>query len=331
MPDMWTHLIGGKLAAELVADTKWRIAIDTHRKLFYLGCQAPDQFYYHNFQPWKRDKIGNLVSAAIHAEKCQDFALRLIEGIDTQAASFESDVVFVLGFFCHWVVDRITHPYIHYISGFEAKRKASSVVSAIPHKRIELFIDVLMAKEHLGLKPYEAALIPYIDVGHELPPSIVTLLSTAIARTYPTIWSVQKGDFINGCYRDMLTSLSWLYDPHGHKKRYFWGVLDMAFGINSLSYFYPKVVPPNIDYLNESHQEWCHPACNAEVTTESFHDLFQRAIVESGLVMNSTLDYLGGNISHESWLDVVGNLSYSSGKDSSTYSPLIHSKPLPAL
>jgi len=111
MPDMWTHLVGGKLAVELVREEKWRRSILAHNNTYYLGCQAPDFFYYYNFQPWKRDKIGNLVSAAIHMERCQDFAVSLVSGLDPASPSYVSDVVFVLGFLCHWAIDRITHPY----------------------------------------------------------------------------------------------------------------------------------------------------------------------------------------------------------------------------
>lgn len=331
MPDMWTHLVGGKRAAELITQEKWRRSISAHGNTFYLGCQAPDLFYYYNFQPWKRDKIGNLVSAAIHAERCRDFAVSLVSGLNPSSPSYISDVVFVLGFLCHWVVDRVTHPYIHYISGFKSKLKASNVRSATPHKRIELLIDVLMAEKHLDAKPYRDSLITEVTVGPELPLSIVRILKSAIAFTYPTIWAAQRVDCVEKCYRDMLTSLSWLYDPNGHKKRFFWGALDKTFSMSSLTYFYPKDVGPEVDYLNESGQEWSHPTCESEVSAESFHELFNRAVAESGELMNSTLSYLSGGLSNEHWLESLGNLSYSTGKDSATYVPLLYSRPLPVL
>ena len=138
MPDMWTHLVGGKLAAQSIAQEKWRRSVLAHGNMFVLGCQAPDLFYYYNFHPWKRDKIGNLVSGAIHLEKCRDFAVSLVSELNPSSPSYISDVVFVLGFLCHWVLDRVTHPYIHYIAGFKTKLKASNVRSATPHKRIEI-------------------------------------------------------------------------------------------------------------------------------------------------------------------------------------------------
>lgn len=330
MPDMWTHLVGGKLAANLITREKWRNSVLEHGNMNNLGCQAPDFFYYYNFQPWKRDKVGNLVSAAIHAEKCQDFYVSLVGGLDASAQSYVADVVFVLGFICHWAVDRVTHPYIHYISGFKPL-KASSVRSATAHKRIELLIDVLMAEKHLGVMPYRDSLITRLTVGSELPQSIARMLKSAVASNYPTIWAAQKADCVEQCYRDMLTSLNWLYDPAGHKKRFFWGVLDKVFDMSSLTYFYPKQVGAEVDYLNESKLEWCHPACESEVSTESFHDLMNRAVVESGEIMNSTLSYLDGELSHEQWQQTLGNLSYSTGKDSKTYVPLVYSRPLPVM
>lgn len=331
MPDMWTHLVGGKRAAESIFQEKWKRSILAHGNTFILGCQAPDLFYYYNFQPWKRDKIGNLISAAIHNERCQDFAVSLVSGLNPSSPSYISDVVFVLGFLCHWVVDRVTHPYIHYISGFKSKLKASNVRSATPHKRIELLIDVLIAEKYLGTKPYKDSLIDRLEIGPELPQSIVNILKSAISTTYPTIWVAQATDCVERCYRDMLTSLNWLYDPRGHKKRFFWGALDKTFRMSSLTYFYPKEVSPEVDYLNEARQEWGHPTCESEVYTETFIQLLDRAVLESSELMNSTLSYLDGDLSQEQWLRVLGNLSYSTGKDSTTYVPLLYSRPLPVL
>jgi len=331
MPDMWSHLIGGKLAAEVMTDEKWQQIIRKHINLFYFGCQAPDMFYYYNFQPWKRDKIGNLVSAAIHGERCRDFAVSLVNGIDPASESYESDVVFVLGFFCHWVMDRVAHPYIHYISGVGSRLKASSVRSATAHKRIELLIDVLLAEQYLDVEPYQESLIDRISVGPELPPSVVNMLKGAIAFIYPTIWVAQREDIVESCYKDMLTSLSWLYDPKGHKKRFFWGVLDKVFGISSLTYFYPKTVGRKVDYLNESRREWCHPACETEVSTESFQNLLDRSVRESSELMEATISYLEGRLGHEQWVSTLGNLSYSTGKNSATPAELMYSDPLPVL
>lgn len=331
MPDMWTHLVGGKRVTELIAKERWRRSVLAHGNTFILGCQAPDLFYYYNFQPWKRDKIGNLVSAAIHNERCRDFAVSLVHGLNPASPSYISDVVFVLGFLSHWVVDRVTHPYIHYISGFKTKLKASTVRSATPHKRIELLIDVLIAEKHLGAKPYRDSLVARLEVGPELPHSIANMLKSAISTTYPTIWAAQKVDVVERCYRDMLTSLSWSYDPSGQKKRFFWGALDKTFSMSSLTYFYPREVGPEVDYLNESRQEWSHPTCESEVSTETFHELLDRAVLESGELINSTLAYLESDLSQEMWIGTLGNHSYSTGKDSSHYIPLLYSRPLPVL
>jgi hypothetical protein len=325
---MWTHLIGGRLAVDSMVNGKWRKELLGHEEALSLGCQAPDMFYYCNFQPWKWDKMPNLISAAIHLERCRDFAVALVDALDQGRETFAQDLAFVLGCLSHWVLDRVTHPYIHYISGFGLKPQASSVRGPSLHKRIELYIDVWLADKYLGVKPYRESLMERLHLGLEIPQSLAVVLGRAIAHTYPTLWLAQSDDCVKRCYGDLFKSLNWLYDPRGHKQRFFWGVLDKILGWTSVDYFYPRDSQATVDYLNESHQQWRHPCDESEVSTASFHDLFERAVAETRELMDNTVAYLGKDLSREAWIESLGNLSYSTGKDCSLPATLTYSQPI---
>jgi hypothetical protein len=300
-------------------------------KALSLGCQAPDFFYYHNFRPWQTGRTVNMVSAAIHAERCGDFALELVRRACKESVERESALAFVAGFVSHWVLDRVTHPYIHYRAGVpRSKPQGVGLRSVNRHKHLELIIDVLMADRCLWVDPRTADFRLHADLPKALPEHISCLLEDTIRFVFPTISSVQPESFAEVAYGDMMASHNWSFDPRQRKQRYFWRWLDRAFGLQSWGVFHPRTLDPAVDYLNDDGHPWQHPACPKESSRESFHELFERATEESSALMEGILDYAAKKLAEPELRKMLGDTSYSTGKDWRLGSAiLLHDDPFP--
>ena len=316
MPDAWAHHICGQLAAQRIRDVDRRSLMLSQKAALNLGCQAPDFFYYHNFRPWQTGRTLNMLSAAIHAERCDDFAVELVKNACQGSVEPESDLAFVAGFVSHWVLDRVTHPYIHYRAGVPgSKPQGVGLRSLNRHKHLELIIDVLMADKCLGVDARTTDFRLHAGLPRTLPEHICRLVEDAIRFVYPTISSVQPENFAQLGYRDMVASYNWSFDSRQLKQKYFWRWLDRAFGLQSWGVFHPHTLDPALDYLNEGACLWHHPAYPDESSTDSFHELFERAAEESSVLMEAILDYAEGKIGETHLRTMLGYASYSTGKD----------------
>lgn len=128
MPNIWTHMLFCEEAADKMERPD---AFLQHEAAMKLGAQGPDPFFYYSFWPWTREKPVNQMGLVLHQQKCGDFLMDLIE----RAKNRDDQVrAFVFGFITHHILDRNTHPYIHYRAGYEGN----------DHQKLEVFIDTLM-------------------------------------------------------------------------------------------------------------------------------------------------------------------------------------------
>src|SRR5699024_8392764 len=112
MPNIWTHI----LFCEDVIDAVPALhSFSNYERYMKLVVQGPDPFFYYNFWPWIKNEPVHDVGMALHTNHCGPFLMNLIE--DTMDSSVEMKA-FVLGFITHHVLDRNTHPYIHYRAGY---------------------------------------------------------------------------------------------------------------------------------------------------------------------------------------------------------------------
>lgn len=118
-------------------------------------------------------------------------------------------------------------------------------------------------------------------------------------------------------YRDMVLAQRCLYDPKGWKKAITWGRTRLLFSRKLTAR------EEQLDYLNERHSEWRHPALYSEVRTESVWELWEAALAEGRTVLGALADWLeckepaAVRRKQEQFAQVLGNRSYDTGKDCS--------------
>ncbi|ALX48723.1 zinc dependent phospholipase C family protein [Lentibacillus amyloliquefaciens] len=289
MPNIWTHILFCENVMDSVKDPNSYLQQEAYMKL---GAQGPDPFFYYNFWPWINNESVTNIGLKLHTDKCGEFLLDMIE----KASDMDSQTqAYVFGFTTHHILDRNTHPYIHYRAGYEGNK----------HQELEVLIDTLMMEKYHHLETWKANVSNEISVGPKLDKSVVDLLHQTIDAHYPES-SMKSNHYIQKAYRDMKLALKLLADPYGWKK---------IFLKPLISPFSHQPVKDNADYLNLEHTTWYHPATN-EPCSKSFIDLYNQAWTEGIEIMSEVITYWNtrDNTSKERLGEMIGNISYDTGK-----------------
>lgn len=328
MPDVFTHILCGHDTIQDL-DKSWRETILKKEKLFNLGCQGPDMFFYNDFIPYKKIKRGPKVGRMMHREKTGDFLIESINYIRekiTTKDDFDLLFTYISGLICHFGLDRKAHPYIYYYSGKHEKNKPETRKYGGYHKRFELIIDTILTKERRGLEIHRHPVYEEIDVGTSLPKSIVDYYVYSLNRTYGPKIII---NFINDSYKDMKTVLKLAYDPSGIKKNLM-KTIDRIIkdDIEYNTLIYPRKIDKKYDYMNTKRSPWNHPCNKDEGYFESFYDIYDAAVKESLEMIRATIDYLEGKSHIKSLKKAFPNISYITGKETDFKCELIYYNPI---
>lgn len=289
MPNIWTHIL---FAEDIMDGVNASTEYQATGNYLNLGAQGPDPFFYHNFWPWKKDASINEIGNILHHEACGSFLIDLIaESKDLNKYA----KAYVIGFVTHHILDRNTHPFVHYFSGYEKNK----------HQEFEVIIDTIMMDRYRHLKTWKTPVYQEIDVGPSLDVDVSSLLTKKIISFFPSVVSNIPANFVNAAYKDMKKAFHILYDPYGWK--------NTLLG-NLVSPFSHQPLKSNKDYLNLEHNTWYHSATN-KPHQESFIDLYEEARRE-GLEICSEMLHYWENPTDEALnkiASLLGNISYDTG------------------
>ena len=289
MPNIWTHI----LFCEDVVDTvKKPYPFSQYETYMKLGAQGPDPFFYYNFWPWKKDEPVHEVGMAMHTKNCGDFLMDMIIAAKDMRVEVQA---YVAGFVTHHVLDRNTHPYIHYRAGYEGS----------DHQKLEILIDTIMMDKYHNLKSWKAPVYKEIDVGRSLNKDVLNLLHEKINKHYPELHR-ESPNYIQKAYKDMRLALKILADPLG------WKNVILGSLISSYSH---RPIKGNVDYLNLNETIWHHPATN-EPCNQSFISLYNKGRVEAIAILTEVQNYWNHNSveAEETLRGLINNISYDTGK-----------------
>lgn len=337
MPDIWAHILFGEevLTGITGVETGW---IKRWERLFRLGCQGPDFYFYYRFWPWQEtnriDDIGRKIQNQVGGQFVRT-AVRYLKNLGAQRVSsvnaqsfpqpvdksgdnlveseeYQELLVYLFGFICHYALDAAVHPYIHYKSGVFIKSEPSTHKYYGNHKLMESTLDSILLQEKRGVQPRDEAAQAQIDVGVRLPRVVLEFHQFMVKEYFD---QDVKADAINQAYLDMVKALNIFYDPSKIKTGFVHLVRFLTFGkVDYTHFFYPKIVDNSVDYLNRKQEKWTHPTFPDEVHYESFDQLWNRAVEWARDWLNATLQYLHGEIDKSALDEHIPNLSFSSGK-----------------
>lgn len=327
MPDVWTHIICGREVLTGVEEDFKKMAL-ARKNLYFLGCQGPDLFFYYNFLPWDEDRRVFFLGNRIHHEKCGHFFRESLRYAKRKPDS--TIIVYLVGLMCHWCLDRVTHPYINYISGIFQGHKSETRKLINNHKRVEAAIDVLMGLRYMQVNVKKTPAHREIWVGDSLPGEVVAFYRYILPMVFAdSCEDLKNTDFINKSYRDMITALKVLYDPWGIKRSLasLYDVLSRDV-LNLRYYFYRSPEKDSEAYLNEAKRDWCHPMDGKEVYNDSFPELFLKGVGESVELINLALRFIRGDAGEAEINQKLKDISHSTGKPESDTRTMKYFKPV---
>lgn len=323
MPDIITHYLFGLDTSNAIKKAPLYTIIKAHRGLFFIGLQGPDPIYYHQLQ---KKNTHHTLASRMHTEKTQDFLLNCISFTKKHVETpeiFEPCIAYVSGLICHYVLDRLAHPYIFYLGGRFLEDHPESFQYKGLHKHIELAIDTLLLEQKFNLKANSFKVHKHILKEKNIPEAILLLYNEVLFATY----AVPHGDKIfKEAYKDFRHYFKLTYDRIGIKKAT--TTLASPFMPSKLSPFlkffsYYNCTHEFIDYLNKGKKVWLHPV-TGNVYTFSFHDILHNALKQSSNLLLSVYAFTQSELSYEELLELLPDVSYLTNLPTSDSRPMIY-------
>ena len=322
MPAQITHEVFAQEAFELALG---RVPSDPH---LALGAQGPD-FCLHSH---RTKPTGLIFGQLLHSDGYGTFIRHMVDYGLRHGLSAESPFgVFVAAFATHAVLDRATHPFINYFSGWVSRGKPESEQYSNCHAFYERIIDVFVLKMRSGENIDRYDFFSHVDCGEEMPADLSVAISQAIVATYPEYANPEKVKRrIENAYTDTRNFYVFTNPLGGHSRR---TAYEQDHGLPAtptrlLALFHPTRLP-ELDYLNGAHEEWNHPSIAEERHTESFFDLYEQALSAAATSIRAVADRFDDRISDEELEDTIGNENLSDGRKKKLRRKLDIVRPLP--
>lgn len=308
MPATITHAFFAKDVYEILpSEIQSKLNVD-RCKMF--GQSADSFMFYNLFSILPGKKIRDFQDY-FHTHNTQDFFLNILQYMRDNSIEDEDTYSYLVGSICHYALDSTLHPYIVYRSGQFQKGKPSTYKYNNVHAFMEAFLDNDMIRRREKVNPYT---FPIGDFCFDLKPFSESLNKTIQYTYYNTFHMNQMDSIYYKSLKQMKFALTaFRRDPYGIKK-VFYQILDTftprsCFRFEAISYHLP--LEDSHNYLNLNHTTWRHPVSYDVTSTESFVDLYLRAIKLAKVIVCASFDYL--NHKDIDLEKVFPNISYVTG------------------
>jgi len=328
MPAHFTHLIFAEEALTAALGSTGEEVLKDFGNLFRFGAQGPD-FFYHNQRTRPTGlKYGSIIHRWGYGQLVGNMALQAKRN---EAAPVSAVNAFILGFATHAPLDRYTHPFINYFSGWVSSINRESQKYFRCHPFLERIIDVLMLKRRRRIEPMDFDFFSLIDCGTVLAYPILKLLLKSLHVTYPGMhFKSRDRRRIENAYKDAI----FFYNITDHRnpeyRRIAWEMDQQdSSNIKRLALFHPLEIEDDIDFLNLNKAEWRHPCYKELRSTSSFPELYDKAQEETVAILQSLWQSLASGASPEKTVKKISNASLDSGRDDRGRCNRKYSSPLP--
>ena len=303
------------------------------RSYLALGAQGPD-FFYHNR---RRKPSGLTYGSLMHRHGYGTAVSHMAAWAWKQELPLESWAgAWVVGFATHAILDRFTHPYINYFSGWVEPGDPHTERFRSMHPFLERLIDVALLNSAQGTHPNSLDFSKLSNCGESPPATWLDMMATALRAAY----RVAAGD---AELRNRLTSA--YLDTAGYYR--FTNIVDEQslreglgreergeIGTRWLSIVHPLSVPDTVDVLNATHATWAHPCNGRERYSDSFHDRYNLALARATDMVGEIADAWNDTSQsvedrRRGIEDAVGNWNLSDGRDTERPCRKRHAAPLP--
>lgn len=290
MPDVAVHASFGR---EVLASLPEEVRNEILSEPYTFALFGPDVWFMH--KPWRR-REGR--GRRMHTVKPGAFLMALLRRVPVSSCRAEL-FSYLAGFFCHYALDSIAHPYVIWLTTEEHVFHRS-------HMSLEHAMDVCeMRRDGLWGTPHPVTdhYFPLL----RLPECMRADLDAVFEETYG--WKDCWKQLNRSCrrYRRCYRVLE---NPRGPAARL--ARLTKADTLRSLIYSESHFL--SLDPENTEHRTWRHPFDPDLSSAESFPELRDKARRFAVSLIESAWRYLRcGEGSEEALAALIGNSSYLSG------------------
>ncbi|HKJ85553.1 MAG TPA: zinc dependent phospholipase C family protein [Spirochaetia bacterium] len=293
-----------------------------------LGAQGPDIFYHNQRRRPSGLAYGSLMHRRGYGTAVANMWVRA-RAIGAGAWA----TAWIIGFATHAVLDRHAHPYINSRSGWPQQGKPETDRFRSMHAFLERLIDVELLRRTRDMHPNDLEFFERVSCADEPPSEWVDLVAYGLRETYTkAAEDAQLVERLRGAFLDAMgyyrftSRVDAEYLEKGLAREE-----SGEIGPRWLSIVHPPEVPPDLDVLNEAHEEWPHPCSIEDRRTASFLDCYEDAVDEAA----SMIDTMVGSWEAEPAEGravieaAVKNWNLSDGRPTQWPCPKHHSAPLP--
>ncbi len=283
------------------------------RRVKMFGQSVDCLMFYNLFSIFPGKKIRKFDNY-FHTHNSRDFFLNLINYIKENNLVNDKDVCsFLVGFICHYTLDSTIHPYVIYKTGKFDKNKPSTYKYNNIHAFMETFIDNDMVRRRDKSNPYNFPIGKFCFYLDKFSPKLNKVIDVTFDKTF------KIENFSKIYYKSLKQMRNALVvfrkDKYGIKKNIYKFVdtftSKRTYRFEAISYHYSLEDKHN--FLNSIHKEWRNPAIYDMTSTESFIDLYLKALKQAKVLVCASFDYINGKDMDLNSL--FTNKSYISGLD----------------
>jgi Zinc dependent phospholipase C len=314
MPAHFTHLLFAEEALRAALGERAESILGSHGNIFRFGAQGPD-FFYHNQRTMP---TGLRYGVALHKRGFGSFVEQMARESQRLGAGPGSELsAYILGFATHGPLDRATHPFIGYFSGWVDPRDAGTKRYFHSHPFLERILDVLVLQERFGKTLDEFDFLSLVRCGKMLPYPVVKAVVKGLNAVYPS-YNYKSRDRlrVENAYHDTI----FFYKLTNHLRK---DLIRLAyrkdrkdgFQHRRLALVHPRDIPAGHDFLNLNHSSWCHPCDSAIIFTKSFIDLYEEALGTTVSMLARVHEVLSGQASPDGLSEIVGDQNLDTGRE----------------
>jgi len=306
MPGFLTHYIAGQAVYNSI-DQNIRNIIEKDERLYNLGTQGPDIFFY--YLPGIIRKCSRNIGGQMHKNDLGLFIARMAHTAKN-SKNAERDIIFAYtaGLAMHYMVDVHAHPYVY---AHVYKHDAPGIKNSADHRHFETSVDIALLKLVSGKTPADYSQWELIKAE----PNHMVVAAKAMSRAINLVYHRKIPPHqVYQAMRHMINITRLLRSLKGRRKK--WTALIEGLTVGEpifSSLVHAQEVDGATDYLNQQKTPWKAPWETAETCTDSFVDRYNAAVNEGLQIVQSLYSYIYGDLTLKALGEKLGNRSLQTG------------------
>lgn len=308
MPGFVTHHIFGVELMKKLADTEEGKLMERWKGPWLLGLQGPDIFFYN--LTLMRYKDYRNIGSFMHENEMNRFFQVGLSLIEKKRGERERQIckAYLMGFFCHYMLDRECHPFIYARTDFQVGRKEKDYYGR--HAKLENAIDSYMLEKYNGQRLTAFSQGDIFKLEKEEKDILSHFISECVFFTLRHYFKKTRFSLTPAVVRFTLqcgrVESKLLVDRSGRKTKVVKFVENRAIKGEVLTHRMIRDKEENMrECLNLKHDVWKNPWDPSRKSRDSLLDLYRKAY-EKCL-------HLLPQIDEEDFCQKIGNYSYHSG------------------